>query len=190
MRRVWSTFLAGLAAVLPVTITIYLIYWLGSKAESVLGSALRVVLPVDWYWPGMGLIAGFVVVLLVGSLVNAYVVRWLLRMGEQWLTRIPVVKTIYGAAKDLTRFFPAAERRDLRRVVLWSMGGGQLIGFVTGDAPNARLPAAPLLDKVPVYFPMSYQIGGYTLYVSRSELIETDLSVEEAMRMVLIGGVT
>lgn len=189
MRRVWSTFLAGLAAVLPVTITIYLIYWLGSNAEALLGSMLRVVLPDDRYWPGMGLLAGFAVVLLVGTLVNAYVVRWLLRIGDSWITRIPVVKTIYGAAKDITRFLPASERRDLRRVVLWNIGRGQLIGFVTSDAPNARLPLEHLVDSVPVYFPMSYQIGGYTLYVPKSELIETDLSVEEAMRMVLIGGV-
>lgn len=189
MRRVWSTFLAGLAAVLPVTVTLYLIYWLGSKAEALLGSMLRVVLPTDRYWPGMGLIAGFAVVLLVGKFVNAYVVRWLLKTGEGWLMRVPVVKTIYGAAKDVTRFFPGSERRDLRRVVLWNMGRGRLIGFVTSDAPNARLPAEHLIDTVPVYFPMSYQIGGYTLYVPKTELIETDLSVEEAMRMVLIGGV-
>lgn len=189
MRRVWSTFLAGLAAVLPVTITIYLIYWLGSKAEALLGSMLRLVLPAALYWPGMGLLAGFAVVLLVGMLVNAYVVRWLLRAGEDWLARIPIVKTIYGAAKDVTRFLPATERRDLRRVVLWNMGRGQLIGFVTSDAPNAHLPLEHLVDTVPVYFPMSYQIGGYTLFVPRSELIATDLSVEEAMRMVLIGGV-
>lgn len=189
MRRIWSTFIAGLVAVLPVAVTIYLIYWLGSNAEAVLGSMLRVVLPAHRYWPGMGLLAGFVVVLLVGVLVNAYMVRWLLRVGESWLARIPVVKTIYGAAKDFTRFLPASERRDLRRVVLWNMGRGQLIGFVTSEAPSARLPAAHLVDTVPVYFPMSYQIGGYTLYVPKSELIETQLSVEEAMRMVLIGGV-
>jgi len=43
---------------------------------------------------------------------------------------------------------------------------------------------------VAVYFPMSYQIGGHTLYLPKNELVETDLSVEEAMRMILIGGVT
>ena len=47
-----------------------------------------------------------------------------------------------------------------------------------------------MADRLPVYFPMSYQIGGYTLYILKSELIETSLSAEEAMRLVLIGGVT
>lgn len=191
MRRVWSLFLAGLAAVLPVTITIYLIYWLGAKAEDLLGSMLRLVLPAHRYWPGMGLLAGFIVVLIVGMLVNAYVVRWFIKLGESWLARIPLVKTIYAAVKDFTRFLPASgERRDARRVVLWKLGSGRLIGLVTAETVSTRLPAAYFDDIVPVYFPMSYQIGGYTVYVPKAELIETDLTVEEAMRLVLIGGVT
>lgn len=190
MKRVWNTFLTGLAALLPVTITIYLVFWLGNKAEEILGSALRWVLPEDRYWPGMGLVAGFVVVLIVGSVVNAYVVRWFIKLGEAWLSRIPLVKTIYAAVKDFTRFLPAGGgRRELRRVVLWQVGSGQLIGFVTAEAVSARLPRTAFADRVPVYFPMSYQIGGYTVYLPKSELVETDLTVEEAMRLVLIGGV-
>lgn len=190
MRRIWNTFLAGLAAILPVTITLYLIYWLGAKAESLLGSLLRVALPANRYWPGMGLVAGFIVVLIVGTLVNAYMVRWLIRLGESWLGRIPLIKTIYGAAKDFTRFLPAGgERRDNRRVVMWKLGSARLLGFVTAEAASPRLPAAHVGDVVPVYFPMSYQIGGLTVYLPKSELIETELSVEEAMRLVLIGGV-
>jgi uncharacterized membrane protein len=138
----------------------------------------------------LGLLAGFIVVLLVGMLVNAYVVRWFIRLGESWLARIPLVKTIYAAVKDFTRFLPASgERRDTRRVVMWKVGSGRVIGLVTAEAPSVRLPAANV-DVVPVYFPMSYQIGGYTVYVPRAELIETELTVEEAMRLVLIGGVS
>jgi uncharacterized membrane protein len=191
MRRLWNTFLKGLVAILPVTLTVYLVYWLGSTAERILSGPLRRLLPDESYWPGLGLLVGFLVVLLVGVLVNAYVVRSLFRLGEAVLARIPVVKTIFGAFKDITGFLPAGGRaRDLKRVVLWRLGPAQVIGFVTEEQVSARLFGSAAAGLVAVYFPMSYQIGGYTLYLPMDELTETDLSVEEGMRMVLIGGVT
>jgi len=147
MRRLWNTFLKGLVALLPVTLTVYLVWWLGSTAERILSGPLRALLPEDRYWPGLGLVVGFLLVLLVGVMVNAY-------------------------------------------VVLWRFGAAQLIGFVTEENVHARLFGENADGLVAVYFPMSYQIGGYTLYLPAAELTETDLSVQEAMRLVLIGGVT
>ncbi len=190
MRRIWTTFAAGLATVLPVTITIYLVYWLGTTAETVLGQALKLVLNEDHYRPGLGLVVGFIVVLIVGALVNAYAVRWFIRQGEALLGRIPFVKTVYGAVKDVTQFLPGqGELRDNRRVVLWLCDNAYMVGFVTADQISPKLPQAVLADRLPVYFPKSYQIGGYTLYVLKAELIETDMAAEEAMRLALIGGV-
>jgi uncharacterized membrane protein len=70
------------------------------------------------------------------------------------------------------------------------MGTARAIGFVTEEHLNPRMFGESEPDIVAVYFPMSYQIGGYTLYLPKSELEATQLSVEEAMRLVLIGGVT
>jgi uncharacterized membrane protein len=191
MRRLWNTFLKGLAALLPVALTIYLVFWLARTAESILGGPLRMLLPSNRYWPGLGLLVAFLFVLLVGVLVDAYIVQRAIRAGESLLARIPIVKTIFGALKDFARFLPAGGKgRDLKRVVLWRMSGAQLIGFVTEEQVNARLFGASADELVAVYFPMSYQIGGYTLYLHKNDLLETELSVEEAMRLVLIGGVT
>jgi uncharacterized membrane protein len=193
MRRLWNTFLKGLAAVLPVALTIYLVFWLGKTAESILGGPLRALLPSGHYWPGLGLLVAFLLVLLAGVLVDAYIVRRFIRFGESLLARIPLVKTIFGALKDFTRFLPAGGKsRDLKRVVMWGMGSARLIGFVTEEQISERLMQAgeDRDEWVAVYFPMSYQIGGYTLYLPKSELQATALSVEEAMRLVLIGGVT
>jgi uncharacterized membrane protein len=191
MRRLWNTFLKGLAAVLPLGLTVYVVFWLASAAESVLGGPLRALLPEDRYWPGLGLLAAFVLILILGLIVDAYIVRRLFRYGESILARIPIVKTIFGAFKDFSRFLPAGGKgRDLKRVVLWRFGTAQLIGFVTEEQLNHKLFGENAEDLVAVYFPMSYQIGGYTLYLNKDELRETELSVEEAMRLVLIGGVT
>jgi uncharacterized membrane protein len=191
MLRLWNTFLKGLAVVLPVALTIYVVYWLGSTAESKLGGVLKLVLPAHWYYPGMGLVVGFLFTLAVGLMIKAYVVRQLIRLGEASLARIPLVKTVYGALKDFTRFLPAGgERRDLKRVVTWHVGNARLIGFVTTEDVSPKLIPERNAEFVAVYFPMSYALGGYTLYVPRIELEESLLSAEEAMRLAILGGVS
>jgi uncharacterized membrane protein len=191
MRRLWNIFLKGLVTVLPAGLTLYAIFWLGRTAESMLGSLLRLVLPEHHYRPGMGLLTGFAVVMIVGVLVNAYVVRRVIRVGESQLARIPLVKTIYAALKDLTRFLPAEGRkRDVRRVVAWRAGSARVLGFVTEEHVSERAFRALAGQLVAVYFPMSYQIGGYTLFLPREELEETDLTAEEAMRLILLGGIS
>ena len=191
MRWLRNTFLKGLAALLPVALTIFFVYWLATTAETIASGPLRVVLPEGTYWPGLGLLAACLLVLLVGALVDAYIVQRLWRFGESLLARIPIVKTIFGALKDFTRFLPAGGKsRDLKRVVIWRMQTAHLIGFVTEEELSPKLFGDHTSDLVAVYFPMSYQIGGYTLYLHKGELQETTLSVEEGMRLVLIGGIT
>jgi len=183
--------LKGLVTILPIGLTVYLVYWLGVTTESLLSGPIRWFIPDAEYVPGMGLVAGFIVLFLVGLLVNAYVVRRVIRYGESLLERIPVVETIYGAFKDVTRFLPeGGKSRDLKRVVTWRWGTAHVIGFVTEDHVDSRSLGMGEADVVAVYFPMSYQIGGYTLYLPKDELETLDMPVETAMRMVLTGAMS
>jgi uncharacterized membrane protein len=193
MKSLGRILLKGLLAILPIGLTLYLVYWLGVTTETLLSGPLKLALPDAWYRPGMGLVAGFLLLLLVGVLVNAFVVRRMLAFGESLLLRIPVVKTVYAALRDLTNLVRTSDRkRELERVVMVRMGPGRVIGFVTQE--NATLPGVLAADGrqreplVAVYLPMSYQIGGYTLYLPRDQIEATDLSVEAAMRIVLTGG--
>ena len=191
MKQLWNLVLKGLAAVLPIGVTIYLVVWLGTSVEAALRDVITLVLPVRHYWPGLGLLIGFTLLLGAGLIVNAYVVRWFLSQWEQFLERIPLVKTVYGAVRDLMKFLPAeGKRRDLQRVVLASFGEAHVIGFVTRESvPELALEPARE-GIVAVYFPMSYQIGGYTLYLPHERLKPLDMSVEEGMRLVLTGGIS
>ena len=189
MKQLWNLVLKGLAAVLPISVTIYVVIWLGTSVEAVLRDVITLVLPERHYWPGLGLLIGFVLLVGAGLIVNAYVVRWFLLQWEQFLERIPFVKTVYGAMRDLMKFLPGeGKRRDLQRVVLASFGEAHVMGFVTRES----VPELALADEgmVAVYFPMSYQIGGYTLYMPRERLKPLDMSVEEGMRLVLTGGIS
>ena len=189
MRKIWNTMLKGLVALLPVGLTVYLVYWLAVAAETLFSRVLKLVIPDSAYWPGLGLVAGLFVLYLAGLAVNAYVVRRALRLSDELFARIPVVKTIYVAIRDFMTFFPSAGKgSDLKRVVLVPFGPGKAIGFVTAESSTA-LGVAEGDDLVAVYLPMSYMIGGYTVFLPRELIEPTSLSVEAGMRLALMGGV-
>lgn len=188
MKYLGSILLKGLVTILPIGLTVYFVYWLGVTTEAVLSKPIKIAIG-EAYFPGLGLITGFLLLFLIGLAVNQFLVRRLLGLGEELLLRVPVVKTVYSAIRDMTRLVNTDKKKgDLDRVVTMDYGPGRLIGFVTQEHANT-LGIGGGEDLVAVYLPMSYQIGGYTLYVSRSKLHETDLTVEQAMRIVLTGGV-
>lgn len=84
----------GFITLLPVVLTIYLLYWIAMTSEDVMGSAIRFVLPEELYFPGLGMLLGLVVVFLVGLLMNAYLGRKLFMLAEQVLYRLPLVKSV------------------------------------------------------------------------------------------------
>jgi uncharacterized membrane protein len=190
MRKIWNTMLKGLVAILPIGLTLYLVYWLAVTAERVFSGVIRLLIPDSAYWPGLGLLTGLVVLYLAGLAINAYLVRRALKLGDQLFARIPVVKTIYVAIRDFTRFFPSsAQGGELKRVVLVPLGPGKAIGFVTSESAAALGLGNGGADKVAVYVPMSYMIGGHTVFLPRELLEPTTLSVEAGMRIALMGGV-
>jgi len=124
---------------------------------------------------------------LTGFLVNLYGFRYLVKLSHNIFERIPLVKSIYGAIKDMMMVFNLAEKKEMKSVVSIEWNGAQVIGFITGEQTGKRLFKEQ--DLVGVYVPLSYQIGGMTLYISRDRLTELDIGVEEAMRLALTAGV-
>ncbi len=191
LRKLRSALLRGLVVVLPIGFTLWLLWWLGSSTEALLRKLILLVIPAEHYLPGMGIVAAVVLLLAAGTLFNALLVQSALASWERMIGRIPVVKTIYGASRDFMKLLPAGgPRRDLSRVVLAQFGDAQVIGFVTRDDASELGIVPPNQDLLAVYFPMSYQIGGYTALLPRSRIVQLDLSVETAMRMVLTGGLS
>lgn len=198
LSRVWRTFLSGLVAVLPLAITLYLIYWLGRLAESAFGGFARLLLPDDWYVPGLGILLAAAVIFAIGVFVQQVVFSRLVAIAEDLLSRIPVVKTVYNTVRDTLDFISnASQRRDLKRVVLIELQDKvRVIGFVTDDQADQVMPelAADREEEggsplVSVYLPMSYMVGGYTVYLPSDRLTPLDISIEEAMRVALTAGV-
>lgn len=188
MKKLGNLFLQGLIAILPIAATIFILYWLGSYAESVLGGLLKRGLPDNWYWPGMGLLAGLVATCFIGMLVDAYLFQQLNKIAGNILSRIPVVKTIYNGVRDITAFLSTSRRKNgLRTTVLVRLNDHmRVVGFVTAN----NVPYDADQESVTVYLPMSYQIGGYTVYIPKDRLEPLDMPIEDAMRMVITAGMS
>lgn len=194
-RRLTRTFLSGLFVMLPIMVTLAIVMWLIGVAETVLGGFIRVLMPSNAYLPGMGLIVSFVLIMLVGVLMQAIFFRELIGWMEEQLERIPLIKTVYSAVKDLTGFFSRAGggARRFGQVVLVQMPGVpiRMLGFVTlEDLGAVGLAPESGEEAVAVYLPMSYQIGGYTILLPRSYLTPVDMGVEDAMRFLITAGMS
>ena len=188
-KSISKILITGFITLLPIVLTIYLLYWLAYTSEQVMGSALRFVLPNAAYFPGLGMIAGVVVVFIVGLMMNAYMIRQLFALGEQLLYRLPLIKTVYRAFRDFFDFF-SPKKEQFGQVVAVTVNDMELIGFVTQQDPQ-RLPESFRdRDSVLVYLPMSYMVGGYSLLIPRDKLRPLKMSKEEAMRFVLTAGIT
>jgi uncharacterized membrane protein len=192
MRHLARIFLTGLAAILPIVVTLTLLWWLGSTAERVLGGLLDVVLPDRLYFPGLGIFAGIVLILVLGVLLRAYLVRKLFGWLEALMERIPVVKTVHGMVRDVTRLLSGDIKDQFGQAVLVNLPGTdfKLVGFVTREDFEGLPDNLGGEGTLAVYMPMSYQIGGYTLMLPRSRIEPLDLSLEDAMRYALTAGLS
>lgn len=192
MNTLGKLFLKGLAVVIPVTLTLAILWWFARTAERFLGQILVHLLPEGWYVPGMGLIAALAITVLVGLLTHVIIFQRLFDFGDALFHRLPLVKTIYSALKDFIGYLSPDSQVAMSKVVLVRLPGQEFeqIGFVTRE-DFSNLPLEPTVDQpVAVYLPMSYQIGGYTLFLPRSCLTPVDLSFEEGMKLVVTGAVT
>jgi uncharacterized membrane protein len=187
-RRVGRIFLTGLLTVLPIVATIYFTVWVLTVLERFFGKQLIWLIPDDWYRTGMGLVVAIVFVFLVGLLMHGILFRRVFAEAEKLLLEIPLVRSVYAALRDLLGLFANHKEPSLQVVSLDLPGNLRVLGFVTrtdfSDAPDGIARA----DEVAVYLPMSYQVGGYTVFVPKSACTPVDMSREEAMKFILTAG--
>ena len=192
MNTLGKLFLKGLAVVIPAVLTLAILWWMAKGAEQLLGGMMLRVLPQGWYIPGMGVVSGVAITILIGLLTHVLLFQKLFAFGDEILNRLPLVKTIYSAIKDFIDYLSPDGSKAMSKVVLVKIPGQDFeqLGFVTRE-DFSRLPLKLTVEEpIAVYLPMSYQIGGYTLFLPRSALTPVDMSFEEGMKLVLTGAVT
>lgn len=187
MKNLYRYFFRELITVLPVALTLYLLYIFLAWSETLTLWVLRPLIG-GFYVPGLGLVFGVLIILLIGYLVSKPGVRKLLSFAELPFTNLPVVKSIYNSLKSFADYFSPAGKQGEQSVVILRMPGHamEIVGLITRrsftDLPAGFLPG----ERVAVYLPMGYMIGGYTVFVPADWVQPIAMSVEEAMRSSLI----
>ena len=105
MKSLGKVFLTGLLTVLPVLATLYLVFWLVGAMEKFFGAQLKWLMPDEYYRTGMGLLLALLVIFAVGLLAHAVLFRTLFGWAEQVLLKVPLVRSVYGALRDLFGLF-------------------------------------------------------------------------------------
>lgn len=187
MTRLYKYFFRGLITVLPLALTLYLLYIFLAWTEAVALTFLRPFIG-GFYFPGLGLLLGILSILMIGYLVSKERVQRLLLLLEMPFTNLPVVKSIYSSLKSFADYFSPSSKSTAQQVVILRMPGQplELVGLVTRRNLDGLPVGFTQSERVAVYLPMSYMIGGYTVFVPQTWVQPIDMSVEEAMRSSLI----
>jgi uncharacterized membrane protein len=190
MKSIGRIFLTGILTILPILATIYLVVWLFAAVERFLGKQLLLLLPDEYYRAGMGVLAALVLIFLIGLLMRAWLFRQLIKLGENLLLKIPLIKVVYRSLKDLFGLFSDQKNSEALQVVSVQLPGTdmRLLGFLTRTDFSDMPKGIGNEDEVAVYLPMSYQVGGYTVMIPRNRVTPVPMSREEAMRFVLTAG--
>jgi len=195
MNRHARYFVQGLALTAPLGLTLYVVIslalWL-DRGVVWLGARLAGKAPDEVSVPfvGVGLLFTLGAVYAIGILGQLWIVNRLVRFGEGVLRRIPLLKTLYGAIKDMLRFVFGDEDTQAGRAVTYEVPGMgiKMMGVITSDHPP-RAMAPGNEDCACVYFPMSYQIGGFTFLVPKERLNRLALEGMALMRLAMTAGV-
>ena len=194
MNRLRHYFFTGLALLFPAGVTVYVLLWLFRIVDGFLGRYINA------YWlehhgyelPGVGLIITLLIILLAGVLSSHFLGRWVFHKFEDWLVRLPLVRHIYPSVKQLAEFLFTKDKQQapFRRVVLveYPRLGCYSIALVTNESSLGQGQAVGPLLTLLIPTPPS-PLTGPIILVPREQVMPIDMTVEEAFKMVVSGGV-
>lgn len=179
--------LRGILGIAPIAITVTILVWLYNELEYIFGTPIQYFFP-EIYFQGIGIIFAVIVLFFVGWVLNHWIIQHFYNWMEAQLKRIPLLKTIYTAVTDLMSFFQAGKNQEKGKVVFVHVGGVKFMGIVTRHKFHDLPDGIGSDDEVLVFIPTSYQIGGYTCLVPKSQIEPIDFTVEKALRFCATAG--
>jgi uncharacterized membrane protein len=191
MKKILNYFLQGLLFVVPITITLWVIFKSILWVDSLLPFQIPLKIPgLNWIEiPGLGLLTIFAGISLVGYVSVRYIRNPLFSYIERMIDKAPLVKLIYSSVKDLVEAFVGEKRRFNKPVLVRLEKESQInrIGFITKeDLSEIELGK----EMVAVYLPFSYSFAGELIILPRENISPLKTSGTDAMKFIISGGVT
>jgi len=188
MKKLSKYFIRGVFTLLPFGLTVLILLSFLSWTESLSKAAFSGV-GSEFYFPGMGLIIGIAGICGLGFLTTLPFFERIMLAAELPFKNVPIIKSIYSAIKNLSDYFsPESHGANQQQVVVVRLPGTELewIGLVTRQDLSDLPKEITKDDRVAVYFPLSYQVGGMTVFMPRSYIKKMDMRVEQAMQATLM----
>jgi len=181
-------FVTGILVLLPLIITAYILVFAFNLVDGRLRNLLATY--IHHRIPGVGLLTFILLIFLTGVFAQNVVGRKLLRWGEAVLRRIPVVKSIYSASKQVLEVFASDRNEAFQKVVLveFPRRGSFMLGFLIGEAPGGVQEQVEG-DLWNVFVPVTPPGHGYLLMLTRCDISILNMSVEEGLKLVLSAGI-
>jgi uncharacterized membrane protein len=184
-----KSFITGLFIIGPLVISIALLAWFFQKVDSlfspVIDGIVRAIVPGTDHIPGTGILSGLVIIVIVGFLARNVVGKRLISGVDGLIQRIPGYRTIYATVKQLTDAFSPDNKSSFKEVVLveYPRPGSHAIGFRTGTAERDG-------ERLAVVFvPTNNLYLGEVLFIPEGQAVRLDMSVEQAVRILVSGGI-
>ena len=196
-HEIRKTFLTGILVLAPITLTIYIFYLLFRTIDGILSHVIAQFLveqlslgDLQTPIPGLGFLALVVLIFLTGAIARNYMGRKLISVGDYIVTHIPLINRIYIAIREISEAILSEKREIFKKTVLieFPRKGFYSIAFLTQDTKGPIQEALPN-DMVSVFLPKTPNpTSGFLLFVPKTDVIELEMSVEDALKLVISGG--
>jgi uncharacterized membrane protein len=195
-KRLKNIFLTGLAVIIPIGLTLYILFFIIDVMDGLLKIIPDRYEPdalLGFHMPGLGIIFTVLLIFMTGLITKSYLGNVVVRKGEGLFGKIPIVRSLYLAIKQIFNSLFVGKSRSFRKVVLieYPRKGLYSIGFVTCSAEETFPQISDeKKNNVGVFIPLALTpYTGAFVIVHESELIEMDLTVEEAFTLIISAGI-
>ena len=193
--KIRGYFLAGVLVTAPLSITVYLAWLVVGFIDQTITPLVPEKYNPETYLPfglpGLGVLILIIALTLIGALTAGLLGRWLLHTGERILNRMPVIRSLYSATKQIFQTVLAQKSNAFREAVLveYPRRGIWAIAFITGQT-EGEVQNLTEQETVNIFLPTTPNpTSGFLLFVPKEDVVPLNMSVEEAIKMVISGGI-
>ncbi|NPA54699.1 MAG: DUF502 domain-containing protein [Aquificae bacterium] len=183
LKSVRDTFITGFLVLLPVALTLMIVFYILSLVNNLVLPYLRYIFPIPDI-PGIGILTTLLIVFFTGLLAKNFLGKKILSFGDYLLSKTPLVRSIYNSLKQITESLFIRKGSFKKTVLVEFPRKGMLsIAFVASEVKiNGQTYFAVYVPTAP------NPTSGYTIFVKEEEIIHTDLTIDEATKIILSGG--
>jgi len=193
--RIRRYLLTGIVVTAPISITIYLTYVFLNLVDTHVVGLIPENAYTQYYGdtaiPGLGLLIVLAFFIAIGWFATNFLGQFIIRIYEYILDRMPIINNLYGAIKQIFETIMASQSSAFRETVMleYPRKGVYAIGFVTGSS-KGEVQESTKNETINVFVPTTPNpTSGFLLFVPKKELIYLDMSVEEAIKLVVSAGI-